>query len=181
LARTFVEQDIVLEDGQEAEVCLAFADVMEDVERLLARGFVLSVDYGAPSAELFHPDRTRGTIRTFHDHAVGGDPFAEPGRRDITAHVDFGRLAAVGERAGLTPLIFATQGTYLLNSAEALLRRIVEDEAKSDPGLPRRVQQLLHPEGMGGAFHVLVQGKNVGTPALSGGKINRIHRLATNL
>lgn len=178
LSRYFEEQGVVLEEGQESEVCLVLEEVVPDIARVLSRGFVLTVDYGGASADVHHPSRPKGTIRTFKKHSVGGDLFAEPGERDITAHVDFGRVAALGERVELSPLVYGSQGAYLLNSGETLLKRLVEEEGKNDPAVARRVQQLLHPEAMGGAFHVLVQGKNVGRPTLSGGKTNRVHRLA---
>jgi SAM-dependent MidA family methyltransferase len=177
LAAYFEERGVVLEEGQAAEVCLALDDVVEDVSRSLARGFVLSVDYGEPSADLYRPERRDGTLRVFKKHAVGGNLLGDVGDQDITAHVDFGRLAALGAKADLAPLLFCSQGSFLLNSGEKLLRTVVEEEVRRDPSAARRVQQLLHPEAMGGAFHVLVQGKNVGRPELSGGKINRLHRL----
>ena len=177
LVRYFEEQEVPLAEGQTAEVCTVLEEVVEGVDRVLARGFVLSVDYGEPSADLYREDRRDGTLRTFRKHAVGGDPFQNIGEQDITAHVDFGRLAALGARGELKPLVFCSQGSYLLNSCEDLLRRVVEEEGKRDPGMARRVQQFLHPESLGGAFRVLVQGKNVGRPELSGGKANRLHRL----
>jgi SAM-dependent MidA family methyltransferase len=177
LARCFEEQEVHLAEGQAAEVCPALEEVVEGIDRVLARGFVITVDYGEPSVDLYREDRRDGTLRTFRKHAVGGDPFQNIGEQDITAHVDFGRLAALGARGELDPLLFCSQGSYFLNSCEGLLRKVVEEEGKQDPSMSRRVQQLLHPEGMGGAFHVLVQGKNVGRPELSGGKANRLHRL----
>lgn len=177
LAEAFAEPSVELAEGQAAEVCPALDVVVPQIGRLLSRGFVLSVDYGEPTADLYRPERREGTLKVFSKHAMEKTPFEGVGQRDITAHVDFGRLANLGAKEELAPLVFCSQGSYLLNSAEGLLRTVVEEEAKKDPALPRRVQQLLHPESMGGAFHVLVQGKNVGKPELSGGKINRLHRL----
>jgi SAM-dependent MidA family methyltransferase len=177
LTRYFEGQGVSLIEGQEAEVCLALDDVVPEIDRLLARGFVLTVDYGEPAPDLYRPERPRGTLRTFRKHAVADNFFQDIGGQDITAHVDFTRLAQLGARGELTPVSFCSQGTYLLNSGEALLKKVVEEESKTDPAAPRRVQQLLHPETMGGAFHVLVQAKNAGTTSLSGSKVNRLHRL----
>ncbi len=177
LARYFEEQDVFLAEGQAGEVCLALDGVMEDIGRVLSRGFVLSVDYGEPSPDLYREERRDGTLRVFKKHAVGGGFFENIGEQDITAHVDFGRLAALGAQGELAPLVFCSQGAFLLNSGEKLLKEVVEGEARRDPAVARRVQQLLHPESMGGAFHVLVQAKNAGRPELSGGKVNRIRRL----
>jgi SAM-dependent MidA family methyltransferase len=177
LAGYFEEQGVALTEGQTAEVCLALDGVVESLDRVLSRGFVLSVDYGEPSMDLYREERRDGTLRSFQKHAVGGDLFRDPGNQDLTAHVDFGRLAALGARRDLNPLVFASQGTFLLNAGERLLKDVVEKESKEDPAVARRVQQLVHPEALGGAFHVLVQGKNVGKPELPFGRVNRVHRL----
>jgi SAM-dependent MidA family methyltransferase len=173
----FREQEVELQEGQAAEACLALEGAAAALDRTLSRGFVLTFDYGAPSPDLYAPGRPNGTLRAFSRHALADTPLEDAGLRDITAHLDFGRLASLGARAGLDPLVFCSQGSYLLHSAEALLKRVVEEEGKDDPSVARRVQQLLHPETMGGAFHVLVQGKNVGRPELRGGRVNRVRRL----
>lgn len=179
LERYFIEQGVRLEEGQKADVCLLLDEAVAEIDRVLARGFVLSIDYGEPSLDLYRPARSEGSRQVYRSHQAFDSPFEEIGRRDITALVDFGRIAAAGRRGDLRPLVFASQGAYFLNSAEALLRRVVEEDVgrRGNPAAAREVQQLLHPETFGGKFHILVQGKNVGEAALSGGKVNRVRRL----
>ena len=180
LAEAFASTGIVLEDGQEGEVCLAMEESVEEISRMLSRGFVMTVDYGGAAAELFGAHRPRGTRRTFSNHAVGDDPFVEIGQRDITAHVDFTRLARLGSARELEPLTYARQGSYFLSAGENVLRSAVEGAPDADrPKIARQVQQLIHPHAFGGAFQILVQGKNVGGVTLSGAKTNRLQRLAT--
>lgn len=170
---------VVLEEDQEGEVFLSMEETVEEVSRVLARGFVLTVDYGGAGAELFGDHRPRGTLRTFAKHAVGGDPFSDIGERDITAHVDFTRLAMLGSPRELHPLVYARQGSYFLSAGENVLRAAVEETPEPDrPKMARQVQQLIHPHAFGGAFQVLIQGKNVSGVALSGSKTNRLQRLA---
>jgi SAM-dependent MidA family methyltransferase len=179
LARGIREQGVSLVEGQKAEICLLLDDVVAEIDRVLARGFVLTIDYGEPSLDLYRETRLEGTLQIYQRHQLMDNPFDNIGERDITAFVDFGRLATLGNRGELKPLIFASQGTYLLNSAEALLRHLVEEDVgrQGDTRQATAIQQLLHPESLGGRFHVLLQGKNVGTPTLSGGRVNRIRRL----
>lgn len=174
LALYLEEQGVALEEGQKAEVCLALEDVVGNISRVLQRGFVFTVDYGEPSGDLFRPERPDGTLRTYEGHRRAADPFEKIGRRDLTAHVDFGRLAVLGAREGLFPLVFASQGSYFLHSAEEVLRRAVENGGPAGAG---RVQQLVHPDAFGGAFRVFVQGKNVGRPRLLGGNADKVERL----
>ncbi|HRY29378.1 MAG TPA: SAM-dependent methyltransferase [Elusimicrobiota bacterium] len=179
LERYLAEQRVTLEENQKAEICLALEDVVSEIERVLARGFVFSIDYGEPSGSLYRPERTDGTLQVTHRHALLSGPFEKIGEADITAFVDFGRLAALGERGDLRALVFAPQGPYLVNSAQTLLKEIIETKIgrERDVSLAAQVQQLIHPQSLGGRFSVLIQGKNVGRPELSGGQVNRLRRL----
>ena len=181
LAAYLKEQGVSLAEGQRTEICLLLEDLLAELERSLARGFVFSIDYGEPSLDLQREDRVNGTRQVYRKHRLLDDPFEEAGERDITAFVDFGRLAALGLRGDFRPLVFASQGAYFLNSAEDFLRRAVEGDGGrgGDVSLKAAVQQLLHPRSLGGAFQILIQGKNVGDPVLRGGRVNRLHRLAS--
>jgi len=52
---------IRLQPGQQAEICSEAAGWISDAGRWLQRGFVLTVDYGYPAAELYHYRRYSGT------------------------------------------------------------------------------------------------------------------------
>jgi SAM-dependent MidA family methyltransferase len=180
LERCLQDQGVALAEGQAAEICLALDDVFDELDRILSRGFLLTIDYGAASADLYDPSRAAGTLRAFRRHQVTDDPFAGIGESDITAHVDFSRLALLGLRRGILPLIYADQGPFFLSAGENLLRETVENarETPDYPSVARQIQQLLHPRSFGGTFRVLVQGKNVGRPDLAGVQSSRLHRLA---
>lgn len=173
LARGFEEERIQLAEGQSAEVGLAVDDVYEALERLLARGFVLSVDYGGPAAAVYDSSRPQGSRRTFSRHRVADDPFRDIGEKDITAHVDFTRMARAGLRRGFRPIVYADQGPFLLAGAEAEIRSAVEGPAPRG----REVRQLVHPSAFGGAFHVLVQSVNAEGSVLRCEKAARLQRL----
>jgi SAM-dependent MidA family methyltransferase len=179
LAAYLREQGVELDEGQKAEVRLEVDDAVAGIGRVLARGFALTVDYGEPTADLYRPERRDGTLRTFRRHAVDADPFADPGGCDITASVDFGRLARVGEEHDLRPVAFASQGAFLVNSGEKFLKAWVEEEVgkKKNASAAAALQQLVHPDAMGSRFQVLVQARNAAEGDLSGAKVNRIHRL----
>ena len=73
-------------------------------------------------------------------------------------------LALDAQKAGFTPLAFLELGTFLMLGAARL----------ESP--PRGLRYLIHPEGMGAAFHVLVLGKGV-NPADWAFEHNRLYRL----
>ena len=155
---------VTLPDGYETEINLAMADWFQSAARGLQKGLLLLIDYGRPAHAYYAPERDRGTLRSFRGHRVGEDVLADPGRADLTADVDFTSAALDARAAGFTPLAFMELGSFLMTGAKAL--------KEPAPGM----QYLIHPDGMGSAFHVLIFGKNV---PLSGNDFphNRIKRL----
>jgi SAM-dependent MidA family methyltransferase len=157
-------------EGNRAEVNLQAVRWMQEVGRLLGRGFALTVDYGYPAAELYAPWRRNGTLMCYHRHAAGENPFQHVGCQDITAHVDFTALQRAGEEVGLSPLWFGEQYRFLL--ALGFVEALVELQAqapdeKTARALRLTLKNLILPDGgMGETFKVLVQGKGVGSPEL---------------
>jgi SAM-dependent MidA family methyltransferase len=139
-------------EGAAAEVNLRARDWIRGVGRALARGAVLTVDYGAEAAELYR-DRPEGTLRGYWRHTITRDPFVRLGRQDMTSHVDFTSLAAAGREVGLEPEPLRTQRDFLLDLG-------FRDFENAD--LPARLMAgllaLIDPEGLGNA-KVLVQRK----------------------
>lgn len=122
----------------------------------LRTGCLLAFDYGFDDSDRFRPGRTQGTLRGYSGHQLVEDVLAQPGRIDLTAHVDFGRIQRVGEAAGLVT-------TELCSQHRLLSRWMAEDVAAGDgpgawtPARLRQWQALSHPAHFGHAFKVLVQ------------------------
>jgi SAM-dependent MidA family methyltransferase len=140
---------IELPEGYQTEINLAMAGWFRAAAQKLNQGLILLIDYGRPAQEYYDPYRDRGTLRTFSGHRVGSDMLSAPGHIDLTADVDFTSAALDARDAGLTPLAFMEMGSFLLEGAKSL------------SVAPRGLKYLIHPEGMGGQFHVLVLGKNI--------------------
>ena len=78
-------------------------------------GAAFFIDYGFPEAEYFHPQRYMGTVMCHQGHRADGDPLAQVGRKDITAHVNFTGVAVAAQDEGLSTLGYTSQGRFLLN------------------------------------------------------------------
>jgi SAM-dependent MidA family methyltransferase len=161
LARIAVE----LHPGQQAEVNLAAPAWLASASRALHRGFILTIDYGFPAAELFAPHRTRGTLLCYHRHQTEENPYIRLGQQDITAHVDFTTLMKCGEELGLRSEWFGEQYRFLLSCGiveeiEEVERSSATDEQKLK--LRLALKKLIMPEGgMGDTFRMLIQSKGV--------------------
>ncbi|MFQ5778774.1 MAG: class I SAM-dependent methyltransferase [Terriglobia bacterium] len=161
-----------LEEGQLAEVHPAALAWLEGAAAALKRGFLLTIDYGYPARELYGPAHQRGTFTAYRDHRTSEDWLEEPGRQDLTAHVNFTALEERGRELGLTLLGCPEQAQFLLSLLRASEFRDLPAGGAAAPReqLASRVelQQLIHPEGLGANFKVLIQAKGVEGARLTG-------------
>lgn len=158
-----------LPDGTRGEVNPGIGPWMSDVSRALKRGFVVTMDYGHESDELYSADRSHGTLQTYYRHTQGSSPYRRIGRQDITAHVDFTAVMEEGRSAGLRPLGLTTQGEFLhrLGLARMLDRLREAGLAQHEHDANRlAMMELVKPDGLGG-FRVLIQWKGAGVRSLS--------------
>lgn len=167
LAAALEEGGVTLAEGQSAEVNLAAGEWLAGAADRLARGLVLTIDYGYPTAELYAPTRREGTFLCYYRHTANDDPYSRVGVQDLTAHVDFGALERAGARAGLTTLGTTNQASFLANLGlgELLVASQMPGRALDDYLADRgAVLSLIDPGGMG-RFGVLAQGRRF-TPAV---------------
>ncbi|MDP0491734.1 MAG: SAM-dependent methyltransferase [Verrucomicrobiota bacterium JB023] len=140
-----------LPDGYESEVRVPLQELLAGMAGVLRRGEVVLPDYGFEQADYYHPERRTGTLQTYGKHRRGEDPLVAPGALDITAHVDWTRLAEEGAAVGLTPEPLLTQGRFLTLAGEELLRA---RDGQVDPGFVRQFMTLTHPAQLGTKFQV---------------------------
>ena len=156
--------------GQRAEINLEASSWLADVARSLARGFVMTIDYGYPAAELYAPLRKNGTLLCYYRHRVEESPYIRVGRQDMTSHVDFTTLIIRGEELGLAKVWFGEQYRFLMGAG--MLEEMMTLEARAgseEERLKNRLllKKLILPDGgMGDTFKVLIQAKGVDNPRL---------------
>lgn len=163
LEQQLSEEGVSLAEGYATEVNLNISPWMEDVARRLARGYVVTIDYGYHASELYSPQRSRGTLITYYKHTFGTDPYVRIGAQDMTTHVDFTDVIQAGDRCGLSPVGLTTQRQFLLNLGfNGLLDALAGRGLSYHEYLANRfaMLELVWPEGMGD-FQVLIQGKGV--------------------
>ncbi len=171
LGEYFAEEQVTLQDEQQAEVNLAACEWITEAAQKLRRGFVLTIDYGHEAKELYDERHMRGTLLAYERHRAGEDFFRAPGEQDLTAHVNFTALDRCGRRGGLARTGFTSQSNFLLALARhsdfADLQSAGINEAEQ---MRARLlfKTLIHPEGMGETFQVLIEHKEIEVPRLAG-------------
>jgi len=171
ISEYFAAQNITLCEGQHAEAGLEACDWISEIGRRLERGYVLTIDYGHPAAELFDEHHMRGTLLAYQNHRASEDFYAAPGEQDLTAHVNFTALELWGKRAGLETAGFTSQTAFLLALGQGNEFADLYDEGQTEAERTKarlQLKTLIHPEGMGERFQVLVQRKGVDVAPLTG-------------
>jgi SAM-dependent MidA family methyltransferase len=136
-----------LPDGYHTEVCTRVAPLIASLSDRLDSGLMLLFDYGLPRAHYYHPQRSLGTLRCHFKQLAHDDPFVNIGVQDITAWVDFTRVAEAADAAGLAVHGFATQAAFLLGLG---IEGLVRDARQSS-----EARQLLMPGEMGEVFKAM--------------------------
>lgn len=153
-AALLAELPAPLPDRYASEVCLRVAPWIAGLAERLGRGLMLLFDYGLPRAHYYHPQRTTGTLRCHFKQRAHDDPYANLGVQDITAWVDFTRVAEAALACELDVAGFCTQAAFLLaNGIEQLLAQ--SSETREHARLAGEARRLLLPGEMGEAFKVM--------------------------
>jgi SAM-dependent MidA family methyltransferase len=138
----------------ESELCPMVEPWLDSVAQSLTRGVMLLIDYGLPRHEYYHPQRDRGTLRCHFRHRAHDNPLLYPGLQDITAWVDFTRVAEAGVDARLEVAGYCTQAAFLLaNGIEAEVAGARDELERAR--LASQAQSLLLPGEMGERFKVM--------------------------
>ncbi|HXO04042.1 MAG TPA: SAM-dependent methyltransferase [Candidatus Sulfotelmatobacter sp.] len=164
LGEYLLEQNIHLNEGQQAEVNLAACRWIEEAAQRLERGFVVTIDYGHDAKELYDQRHMRGTLLAYERHRASEDWFRAPGEQDLTAHVNFTALDSHGRRNGLVRTGLTSQSNFLLLLARHGNFADLQSEEMSEAEQTQRrllFKTLINPEGMGETFQVLIQHKGI--------------------
>ncbi len=138
-----------LEEGALHAVNLEAEPWMAAVAEKLLAGWVLTIDYGKRFGGA--PNPPRGFYRHSHAETLTG----REGAQDLTASVDFDVLIATGEQHGLRTESYGTMTRFLLEGGIA--DYLPAGDSVADVRSRAQIKTLLHPEGMGEAFKVLIQ------------------------
>jgi SAM-dependent MidA family methyltransferase len=137
-----------------SELCPLQGPWIAALAATLARGAIIVIDYGLARREYYDLRRDHGTLRCHFRHRAHEDPLRYPGLQDITAWVDFTRLAEAATDAQLEVAGFCTQTAFLLGTGiEAALA--APASLGQQARLAAEARQLLLPEEMGEHFKAL--------------------------
>jgi len=169
LKNYFAGLNITLPIGFHTEVNLQAIEWIKEISDSLHKGFVLTIDYGYPSSELYRSYRRLGTMICYNKHTVNDLPYNDIGQQDITTHVNFSALDVWGVQYGLRSCGFTSQSQFLLGLGLTEQLRRMELNKKNNYLIKEKLL-LLHTllMSMGKKIKVLIQQKGLERPVLSG-------------
>lgn len=178
LKEYLAQLQVKLPKGFHTEINLQAIDWIKDIARHLQKGFVLTIDYGYCSSDLYNANRNHGTLVCYHKHHVNYCPYINIGEQDITTHVNFSALNYWGLKNGLQYNGFTNQANFLLGLGLTEYINKKEQEKKNDMPSGSGKALLLHTflSDMGRKFKVLIQNKGIHRkPMLSGLQFSHLY------
>ena len=166
----FAELNVILPKGYCTEINLQAIAWLEEIAMVLKKGFVLTIDYGFSSSELYSIQRSLGTLLCYYNHTINDRPYSNIGKQDITSHVNFSALRHWGVKNGLEYCGFTNQAQFLLSLGLAGYLKKIEKNGKDNPAGDQEKGLSIHTllMDMGKKFQVLIQQKEMKQPRLSG-------------
>ncbi len=162
------ELNVRLSPGFRTEVNLEALQWIREVAECLGRGYVMTIDYGYPSAELYRDHRRDGTLLCYKQHQINDNPYDDVGQQDITTHVNFSALHHWGQKYGLRSCGYTDQAHFMLalGFKDHLHKMQEPDPERNKVKNSLLINTLLR--DMGSKFKVLVQAKGMEQTLLSG-------------
>lgn len=151
------------------------------VARVIGHGYLFCVDYGYAQSEYYRPQRIEGTLLAYSGHQTSDHVLSNPGEQDITAHVDFTAMCNAGERVGLHPGCWISQGAWLAQSpsVQCYVQELAATPDAAAMQALAHAKRMMLPNGMGELFKLCIQsGGNDPKPPSYLASFNRVEALA---
>ena len=150
------------EEGLVREIAPGLDALIYEIEQRLhaAPGRALLIDYGYAAPE------GGDTLQALFRHRKV-DPLENPGEADLTAHVDFARVAYLAREAGLQVSGPITQGHFLhALGIDVRAQMLMRSNPAETPRIEREMRRLTHADEMGALFKVIcLSSPNLPPPA----------------
>ena len=162
--------DVHLPKGFRTEINLEAQSWIKEVAQSLRKGYVITIDYGSVSSELYKNHRSCGTLLCYHKHQKNDNPYQFIGEQDITTHTNFSALSHWGVQSGMEYCGIVDQASFLLGLGikeyqDAALKNC---ECNLQMAIQESMMNYRLLVDMGMKFKVLIQQKDVPKHPLSG-------------
>ena len=153
------------EEGYTSEYCERLPAWTAAITRAHRAGLALWIDYGLPRRHYYFPERRDGTLICHIRQRTLQDPFFAPGLEDITAWVDFTRLAQASGACGYRLAGFTTQAHFLAGlSIDREMHHLAAEDPHRFARLANEARALVLPGEMGERFKAMAWMRGMESP-----------------
>jgi SAM-dependent MidA family methyltransferase len=166
----FEALSVKLPKGFRTEVNLEAITWIKEITQWLKKGYVITIDYGTISSELYNINRRLGTLLCFNKHRINDNPYQFIGEQDITTHTNFSALKDWGSKYGLKYRGLVNQANFLLGLGFKEYQDKIAKEKQSNAQLALQESIINYRllMDLGTKFKVLIQQKGIPDYPLSG-------------
>lgn len=153
------------EEGYTSEYCGRLMAWTAAVTQAHRAGLALWIDYGLPRRHYYFPERRDGTLLCHFRRRAIEDPFLAPGLEDITAWVDFTRLAQASAACGYRLAGYTTQAHFLAGlSIDGEMHVLAAEDPSRFARLANEARTLMLPGEMGERFKAMAWIRGMDSP-----------------
>ena len=170
LIHYFKTLNVQLPKGFRTEVNLQAISWIKEVSSSLQKGYIITIDYGSLSSDLYTSRRSCGTLLCYHKHQKNDNPYQFIGEQDITTHINFSALSQWGLHYGIKSCGMVDQAQFLLGLGIKDYQNIalVKNQNNLQLAAHEALMNYRLLVDMGIKFKVLIQQKKVPKHTLSG-------------
>lgn len=156
--------------GFRIEVNLEALSWIGEISKSLNKGYVITIDYGDISSELYRKYRSSGTLACYYQHHKKDNPYQFIGEQDITSHINFSALINWGNKNNLHCCGMTNQASFLLSLGlkEYQEKRFLETNGNATKAIQEANINYRLLMDMGFKYKVLLQSRNIPNYPLSG-------------
>lgn len=149
-----------MQNGYCSELNLKLEETLSTWANCCQQCVMFIIDYGYPSNEYYHAQRSMGTLRSYFKHQFLDNPFQYPGLQDITADVDFTSIARTASYLGMGVLSFTSQRNFMLANHLLEWQPVGNDEVEHVAQIAQ-LKQLTLGSAISERFQVMVLGQGI--------------------
>ena len=147
---------ISLKDGG-YEINLLALEWMERLHKSMRHGYIITVDYGYLLRD--KDNHSMDTVTCMYKNIANNHYYERIGLQDITSHVNFSALMKKSQEYNVQHQFCISQFQFITKYLLKFMIQQLEYEKNKIRKfrISSAIKTLIHPEGLGGAFKVLVQ------------------------
>ncbi len=140
--------------GYRTEICLDYSTFFSNISKNTERCHGLFIDYYLAEEDYYAEHRVTGTLQTYSQHSKNASPYDEPGKVDLSCHVNYSLVKEAAIKAGFSISKPESQGSFLTTNSKDWLLSLKMDSPQYQKTI-NEFKTLTMPQFFGTKFQVV--------------------------